>query len=135
MGRRGLQGNLAGDSKTRGKNLMLALGKIIRQAQKTIGSRNFSCSGGCYNHSSSSYSWKTVHMLLTPALVAPCQRLEIRNDAKRRQEKSGSLFLFANQKNLDEKTLLAFASTPSEACIGEVDPILSLAQRCLSDSR
>jgi hypothetical protein len=74
-------------------------------------------------------------MLLTPALVAPCQRLEIRNDAKMRQEKSGTLFLFANQKNLDEKILLALAPTHPAASIGEVDPILSLAQHCLSDSR
>jgi hypothetical protein len=74
-------------------------------------------------------------MLLTPALVAPCQRLEIRNDAKMRQEKSGSLFLFANQKNLDEKIMLALAPTHPAASIGEVDPILSLAQHCLSDSR
>jgi hypothetical protein len=74
-------------------------------------------------------------MLLTPALVAPCQRLEIRNGARRRQEKSRSLFLFSNQKNLDEKIVLALASTRHAASIGEVDPILSLGQRCLSDSR
>jgi hypothetical protein len=74
-------------------------------------------------------------MLLTPALGAPCQRLEIRNAAKMRQEKSGTLFLLANQKNLDEKIPLALARMHPEACIGEVDPILSLAQRCLSDSR
>jgi hypothetical protein len=52
-----------------------------------------------------------------------------------RQEKSRSLFLFSNQKNLDEKIVLALASMRHVASIGEVDPILSLAQRCLSDSR
>ena len=31
--------------------------------------------------------------------------------------------------------MLALALIHHEACIGEVDPILSLAQHCLSDSR
>jgi hypothetical protein len=31
---------------------------------------------------------KTVHTLLTPGLFSPCQRLEIRNRAEMRQEKT-----------------------------------------------
>jgi len=47
-----------------------------------------------------------VHTRRFPA----CQRLEIRNGSKCRQEKFGSLFSFAAQKNLDENLELARAS-------------------------
>ena len=50
---------------------------------------------------------KTVHTLFTPRVpLLPASGLEIRNRSKSRQEKSGRLFLHADQKNLDEKSVL-----------------------------
>ena len=37
---------------------------------------------------------KAIHILFTPTLFPPCQRLEIRNAFQLRQENFGSLFCF-----------------------------------------
>jgi hypothetical protein len=55
------------------------------------------CCWGCKHLNS-------VHRLFTSLPFPPCQRLEIRNRAKERQEKTGTLFFFAAEKNLDGKT-------------------------------
>ena len=51
--------------------------------------------------SSSSDYRKIVHMLLTPTILAPCQRLEIRNRCEDRQEKNQNFIFFCAQKQLD----------------------------------
>jgi hypothetical protein len=48
-----------------------------------------------------------VHILFTPGLSPPGLRLQIRNRAAASQEKIGTLFCFAAQKNLDAKWSLA----------------------------
>jgi len=59
-----------------------------RNIEKTVFFAGLVLSGGCYNHSSSLKLRKTVHILFTPALLAPASGLEIRNRFEMRQEKT-----------------------------------------------
>jgi hypothetical protein len=56
-----------------------------------------------------------VHNLFTPVLFPPGLRRQIRNRASTSQENFRTLFCFATQKNLDEKSSLASSSFPSAA--------------------
>jgi hypothetical protein len=82
--------------------------------------------------SSSSDYRKIVHMLLTPTILAPCQRLEIRNRSEDRQEKKRNIIFFELRNNLTEKRVRAALPARLEAPSGRaVDPGDALAQNCV----
>lgn len=102
---------------TRGKNA----------ARKTSEARKFSLPSkhrvrsfgllSCRRHFSSSRVIKAIHILFTPSIFAPCQRLEIRNEPPCRQEKIRSLFSRAAAKNLDGKSALTGQRTHASESI------------------
>ena len=82
--------------------------------------------------SSSSDYRKIVHMLLTPTILAPCQRLEIRNRSEDRQEKKRNIIFFSLKNNLTEKRVRAALPARLAAPSGRaVDPGDALAQNCV----
>jgi hypothetical protein len=89
--------------KIRGKKSWSAIcGEVLRGASEELACASFYLGGGS-DHSRFFNRCQAIHILFTPTIFPPCQRLEIRNGANLGQANFGSLFSFRAQKILDAK--------------------------------
>jgi hypothetical protein len=89
--------------KTRGRNGFRGVrGRALAARHDEIVCASFYLGGGS-DHSRFFNRCQAIHILFTPTIFPPCQRLEIRNGGNFGQANFGSLFSCSAQKILDAK--------------------------------
>jgi hypothetical protein len=99
--------NSAQERSPRGRNGFGAAGGRKYPFGKNCGSANPKATLFFLHTIDFSIGANLVHILFTPGLFAPGLRRQIRNRGLTAQEKTGTLFCFCAQKNLDEDDTLA----------------------------
>jgi hypothetical protein len=96
---------MEGKSEIRGKNAFPRRGlEAVPSRGRSLG-RDFENCSESHRFFHSFRYLQSIHILFTPMIFSPGQRLQIRNRFRTRQEKMRILFLSARKKNLTEKPL------------------------------